>query len=95
MKLINADELKTAFPCGEYVRTESVRATIDHMPSVEPKTGEWIEVKNQYGVKVICCSKCGESAPYEEVSDDYYGYHTHGEFIKTRYCPNCGARMER
>jgi len=37
MRLIDADELKTAFPCGEYIRTESVRATIDHMPSIEPE----------------------------------------------------------
>lgn len=45
MILIDADELKTAFPCGEYVRTESVRATIDHMPSAEPKTKLIAEVK--------------------------------------------------
>lgn len=30
MRLIDADELITAFPCGESVRTESVRATINH-----------------------------------------------------------------
>ena len=35
MRLIDADELKTAFPCGEYVRTESVRSTIDNMPTIE------------------------------------------------------------
>ena len=34
-RLIDGDELKTAFPCGETVRTECVRATIDHMPAVE------------------------------------------------------------
>jgi hypothetical protein len=34
-RLIDAEELKTAFPCGESVRTESVRATIDHMPTVD------------------------------------------------------------
>jgi len=33
-RLIDADELKTAFPCGESVRTECVRATIDHAPTV-------------------------------------------------------------
>ena len=35
-RLIDADELKTAFPCGESVRTECVRATIDHTPTVVP-----------------------------------------------------------
>ena len=33
-KLIDADELKTAFPCGESVRTECVRATIDYAPTI-------------------------------------------------------------
>jgi len=35
MRLIDADELITAFPCGESVRTESVRATINHLPTIE------------------------------------------------------------
>lgn len=35
MRLIDADELITAFPCGESVRTESVRATIKNMPTIE------------------------------------------------------------
>lgn len=35
MRLINADELITAFPCGESIRTESVRATIKNMPTIE------------------------------------------------------------
>lgn len=33
-RLGDLDELKTAFPCGESIRTESVRATIDHMPAI-------------------------------------------------------------
>ena len=35
-RLIDADELKTAFPCGESVRTECIRATIDHAPTIIP-----------------------------------------------------------
>ena len=35
-RAIDADELKTAFPCGESVRTECVRATIDHAPTIIP-----------------------------------------------------------
>lgn len=46
MRLIDGDELKTAFPCGETVRTECIRATIDHMPTVEAipidKLCEWL-----------------------------------------------------
>jgi hypothetical protein len=33
-RLKDADMIKTAFPAGEYVRTESVRATIDHEPTL-------------------------------------------------------------
>lgn len=33
-RLIDADNLKTAFPSGEYVRTECVRATIDHEDTI-------------------------------------------------------------
>ena len=42
MRTINADELKTAFPPGEYVRTECVRATIDHMQTIEAIPIEWL-----------------------------------------------------
>ena len=46
MRLIDGDELKTAFPCGETVRTECIRATIDHMPTVDAipidKLCEWL-----------------------------------------------------
>lgn len=33
-RLIDGDTIKTAFPSGEYVRTESVRATIDHEDAI-------------------------------------------------------------
>lgn len=33
-RLIDADVLKTASPCGESVRTECVRATIDYAPTI-------------------------------------------------------------
>lgn len=33
-RLIDGDNIKTAFPSGEYVRTESVRATIDHEDTI-------------------------------------------------------------
>ena len=39
-RLGDLDELKTAFPCGESIRTESVRATIDYMPTIIPASGE-------------------------------------------------------
>jgi hypothetical protein len=33
-RLKDVDNIKTAFPSGEYVRTESVRATIDHEDTI-------------------------------------------------------------
>ena len=33
-RLKDVDNIKTAFPSGEYVRTESIRATIDHEETI-------------------------------------------------------------
>lgn len=53
----------------------------------------WItQVKNY--VEQTWCSKCGKNAPFVFVTDDHYGNHAHGETVKTRFCPNCGKRME-
>lgn len=38
-RLGDLDEVKTAFPCGESVRTECVRATIDNMPTIVEAEG--------------------------------------------------------
>ena len=78
MRLIDADALKTAFPCGEYVRTESVRATIDSMPTIDAEPvrhGHW-EFIGGYGYQYRC-SNCVRCAEY-----------------RTNYCPHCGSRME-
>ena len=59
----------------------------------EWKKGEWIDEKiNSYTSRTYC-SECGSSAPFVYKSDDYYGNHTHGETVKTKFCPNCGAEM--
>lgn len=84
MRLIDADELKTAFPCGETVRTESVRATIDHMPTVDAVVpGHWIKfgVSDKDGNQQYRCSVC-------ECED------IHSPLVKVNYCWNCGARMD-
>lgn len=39
-RLGDLDEVKTAFPCGESVRTECVRATIDNMPTIVESEGD-------------------------------------------------------
>ena len=60
MRLIDGDELKTAFPLGDIVRTECVRATIDDMPTIEPerKKGEWIYTPTEpLGYTCSVCKK--------------------------------------
>ena len=72
-----------------------VREMVKVMPSEEPKQkkGEWIDEKiNSYTSRTYC-SECGSSAPFVYKSDDYYGNHAHGETVKTKFCPNCGADM--
>ena len=68
---------------------------LKQLPSVTTRqTGEWIEEKiNDYSRKVYC-SLCGESAIMEYVSTgDIYSASGHGEIKKTKFCPNCGAKM--
>ena len=57
------------------------------------KTGKWIEEEPNCYTKKTYCSVCKEPAPFIAVGGDYYGRNMHGETKKTKYCPNCGARM--
>ena len=97
MRLIDADELKTAFPAcdnSKPVLVACVRATINHMPTIEPerKKGKWIE-HHVYAdeEKVIeewqsCkCSVCGryDTRPY------LYN------FDEPHFCSWCGADMRQ
>ena len=49
MRAIDADDLKTAFPARENSKSiliSSVRATINHMPTIEPEP-QWIPVSER------------------------------------------------
>lgn len=78
MRLIDADELITAFPCGESIRTESVRATINNMPTIDIDRpyGKW-KVKSFHE---CLCEKCGFS--FDIMKCDF--------LENMRFCPNCG-----
>lgn len=68
----------------------------------EVRHGEWLE--DEYN-ETVYCSECKEEALYKSIFEeqfDYdweenlipYGYEEHREYIRTNYCPNCGAKMD-
>lgn len=90
MRLIDADELKTAFLCGESVRTECVRATIDSMPTLEQKRkkGKWKGYndgdpnwqRDDGSPIFLICSECHETV-------------INNGSAHWNFCPNCGSDM--
>ena len=84
MRAIDADELKAAFPYSGSVRTEFFRATIDHMPTIEPqkRRGKWETIEGWDGDEVYRCSECGEEYVLIDGTPKDNGYH---------FCPNCGS----
>lgn len=81
---------------GTFTDSMSLAITMaNNLPAAEPerKTGKWVDEKiNSYTSRTYC-SECGSSAPFVYESDDYYGNHAHGETVKTKFCPYCGADM--
>ena len=63
----------------------AVEVSLQNTPAadvVEVRHGEWVDCK---------CSACGEVSPtirFNEWEMDY-------QIVKTPYCPNCGAKMDR
>lgn len=91
MRLIDADELKTAFPTcdnSKPVLVASVRATINHMPTIEQqpmrKRGHWKETDDGWDGTYYVCSICG--CPWTLIDGT-------PEDNGMNYCPNCGADL--
>lgn len=75
------------------------REIINSIPTAEPKVGKWISVSSfeAFGGDEIYweirgnptafhyCSACKEQAYADELGNE----------ILSKYCPNCGAKMER
>lgn len=63
--------------------------------TVLSETGYWVEEKiNEWSCKVFC-SECGYTPSFEHISNgDIYSTGGYGVSNKTKFCPNCGARME-
>lgn len=69
---------------------------IEDLPPVtsQPKMGHWVEENINKWSRKIFCSECGCSPPFEYVSNgDVYSPSGYGVINKTKFCPNCGARM--
>ena len=87
------------------VGIDDVQFSIDKIPAAdvaEVRHGEWLE--DEYN-ETTYCSECKEEASYNstfELQFDYdweenlvpCGYEEHKEYIRTKYCPNCGAKMD-
>ena len=58
-----------------------VKRILADIPSTEPKKGKWEMKPDPYGFfdDIPVCSECGCTTKMRE---------------KTKYCPNCGAKME-
>lgn len=87
--LNDAQELSTEWWCVEDAVTAA--PTIDAVPVVH---GQWVH--NDLGHTY--CSKCHERLPFmhcytEEPCSDY-DEEWDEEIPETRYCPNCGAKMD-
>ena len=56
------------------------------------KEGEWKLEHETYG-KMIC-SVCGKECPTERKPDPYEDYQMTDFYVKSPFCPNCGAKMK-
>ena len=84
MRLIDADVLLDSI----FKSCNTTEATINNAPTISAAPvvrGEWVTTRTIIHDGEPYCSLCGQEALAE------YGRHT---YIKSKYCPNCGAKME-
>lgn len=72
---------------------DDVMFGIDRLPSAE-KTAEWIKQKSgdELFPEEIVCSKCYHSNSHLDF--DEHNNPIGKVFLESKYCPNCGAKME-
>ena len=86
-KSFEVDDGRNVWNSGLWIRykifEEAIRdaPTIDAMPVMH---AQWIIKEDPVFADKYYCSNCGEQA-----NVDLYG-----EWILSKYCPNCGARMD-
>lgn len=82
------------FECGEWKGlAKTIAKAIEQLPSAE-KTAEWIKQKSgdELFPEEIVCSKCYHSNSHLDF--DEHNNPIGKVFLKSKYCPNCGAKME-
>ena len=67
-----------------WYKADDVYKALEAIPTIEPKRGEWIDMGD-----FEKCSVC--KGTHLKEFQSYYGKTT---WIKTPYCPHCGARMK-
>lgn len=85
--------LKSGSPerCEDCVNFNKARLLI---PQPERKKGKWIKMSDADGI-YWACSECGEDLPRVSHYNPQFDLFPRLESIeKTKFCPNCGARME-
>lgn len=85
--------------CGVPFDEKGIDEVIKDLPSVtpQPKTGRWVEETINEWTRKVFCSECGCRPPFEHVhvcNGDVYSTGGYGVINKTKFCPNCGAKME-
>lgn len=94
MSLINREELIADLLDARKDETDTIPKLVRFIkaqPTVEPKRGRWIVVEEELndcdGHRTFYwreCDSCGARPPKNQ-----WGHEWH-----SKYCPNCGARME-
>lgn len=88
------------------VDVDDVQFGIDKIPAadvVEVRHGEWVE--DGYNDIPCVCLCCGAEAQYTSTFEETFdydweenlvpcGYEEIREYIRTPFCPNCGAKMD-
>ena len=83
MRMIDADVLLDSI----FKSCNTTEATINNAPTIDAVPvahGEWVTTRTIIHDGELYCSLCGQEALAE------YGRHI---YIKSNYCPNCGAKM--
>ena len=79
MRLIDADELKEIYSGNGTFTSAHFRTAIDEMPTIEPEQKKGKWIDARDYCGEFLCSNCHET----NINNSY------------KYCPNCGAKMEK